>query len=411
MPSDARGPLTAATRHVSLDVIRGVGVMGILLANIVAFGLPEAAYFSPLAWGGSGLPEKTVWFLNFVFVEGRMRGLFSALFGASMLLVIDRADARGGNGVALHLRRMFWLFVFGCLHLYLFWWGDILAHYALVGVLALFFHQQRVRTLLLFSLAMLLVATVLNAGSAAALFAAAGRATPAQVALWDGFATAFGVPPCATMLDEIAAIRGSFGEAAAWRWRNAVDPFTFLPIVAPDTLGAMLLGMAGLRSGFVTGGWSRAAYARVALTCVPLSLASYAAIGWHTMASGFDQRWVYAGSLVLSLPLRTIGYVGYAAAIILLLRPAGRLTTRVAATGRMAFSNYLGTTLVMDLLFTGWGLGMFAAIGRAWLYAIVPAAWALMLICSPAWLARFRYGPLEWLWRSLVQGRTAAMRA
>ncbi|WP_343044460.1 DUF418 domain-containing protein [Sphingomonas hominis] len=403
--------MTLDARHPSLDVVRGVAVMGILLANIVAFGLPGAAYFSPLAWGGAGVAAKTAWLLNFVFVEGRMRGLFSALFGASMLLVIDRADARGENGVALHLRRMFWLFAIGYVHLYLFWWGDILTHYALCGVIALFFHQARARTLLAFALLMLLVSMVLNTASAAALFAAADRTTPADVAVWNGFASAFGVPPRGELLREIAAMRGSFGEAAAWRWQHATSPLTLLPIVAPDTLGAMLLGMAGLRSGFVTGRWSRAAYQRTALACVPLSWIGYAAIGWHTMASGFDQRWVYTGSLVLSLPLRMIGYVGYAAVIILLTQPGGRLAARIAATGRMAFSNYLGTTLLMDLIFTGWGLGQFGAIGRAWLYALVPPVWALMLVWSPAWLARYRYGPLEWLWRSLVDGRPAALRS
>jgi uncharacterized protein len=407
--------VTSDVRHPSLDVVRGVAVMGILLANIVAFGLPGAAYFSPLAWGGAGPAEKTAWLLNFILVEGRMRGLFSALFGASMLLVIDRADARGDNGAALHLRRMFWLFVIGYVHLYLFWWGDILTHYALCGVIALFFHQARVRTLLAFALMMLLVSVVLNTANAAALFAAADRSTPADVAVWNGFASAFGVPPRGELVREIAAMRGSFGEAAAWRWQHATSPLTLLPIVAPDTLGAMLLGMAGLRSGFVTGHWSQAAYRRTALVCVPLSWIGYAAIGWHTMANGFDQRWVYTGSLVLSLPLRMIGYVGYAAAIILLSRSRepshGRWRERIAAAGRMAFSNYLGTTLLMDLLFTGWGLGQFGAIGRAWLYALVPLMWALMLIWSPAWLTRYRYGPLEWVWRSLVDGRPAALRS
>ena len=402
--------MTPDARHPSLDVVRGVAVMSILLANIVAFGLPGAAYFSPLAWGGAGTAEKTAWLLNFVFVEGRMRGLFSALFGASMLLVIDRADARGDNGVALHLRRMFWLFVIGCLHLYLFWWGDILAHYALCGVFALFFHQARARTLLLLALLALLVSVVLNAASAAVLFAAASRATPADVAVWNGFASAFGVPARSDMLNEIAAMRGSFGAAAAWRWQHATSPLTLLPIVAPDTLGAMLLGMAGLRSGFVTGRWSDVAYRRIALACVPLSLIGYAAIGWHTSASGFDQRWVYTGSLVLSLPLRMIGYTGYAAMIVLLSRSTGAWSARLAATGRMAFSNYLGTTLLMDLLFAGWGLGLFGAIDRARLYALVPPIWILMLIWSPAWLARYRYGPLEWIWRSLVQRRVVALR-
>ena len=238
-----------------------------------------------------------------------------------------------------------------------------------------------------------------------------GRATPADAAVWNGFAAAFGVPERSAVVREIAAMRGSFGEAVAWRWQHAPSPLTLLPVVAPDTLGAMLLGMAGLRSGFVTGRWSRAAYARVALACLPLSLIGYAAIGWHTMATGFDQRWVYTGSLVLSLPLRMIGYTGYAALIVLLSRSSGAWSARIVAVGRMAFSNYLGTTLLMDLLFNGWGLGQFGAISRAWLYALVPPVWAVMLIWSPAWLARYRYGPLEWVWRSLVRGRAVALRA
>src|SRR5215210_5554464 len=99
-------------RHVTLDVIRGVAVMGILLANLPAFGLPGAAYFSPLAWGGTSPADITAWFATFVLVEGKMRGLFSFLFGASMLLVIDRARASGGNPAAVHFARMIVLLLF-----------------------------------------------------------------------------------------------------------------------------------------------------------------------------------------------------------------------------------------------------------------------------------------------------------
>ena len=252
-----------------------------------------------------------------------------------MLLVIERADANGGNGAALHLRRMFWLFVIGCLHLYLLWWGDILAHYALVGVIALFFCRQGTRTLVLLAIALLLLSMILNGTTAAALFAAAARTTPTDVALWNAFASAFGNPPHAESLAQVEAIRGSFAHAAAWRWDHAISPLAFLPIGGAETLGAMLLGMAALRSGFVTAAWSRRAYRRVAWLCVGASLLGYAVIGWQTMATGFDQRWVYLGSLVLSEPFRTMGYVGYAALVMLLLRPEGRLTAWLTAAGRM----------------------------------------------------------------------------
>ena len=124
---------TGVARVATLDVIRGVAVMGILIMNIVAFAMPEAAYMNPASFGSHGAVDYGVWAVNFVLVDGKMRGLFSFLFGASMLLVIERAEAKGENPLRVHYARMFWLLLFGLAHLYLLWWGDILAHYALVG--------------------------------------------------------------------------------------------------------------------------------------------------------------------------------------------------------------------------------------------------------------------------------------
>lgn len=397
-------------RYATLDVIRGVAVMGILLANIVAFGLPEAAYFSPLAWGGSEGIDRVAWFANFLFVEGRMRGLFSFLFGASMLLVIERAEANGRSGAQVHVARMFWLFVIGCLHLYLLWWGDILAHYALVGTVALLFARLSVPALLIASLFALVLAVIFSSGGAAALFAAAPQATAAQVASWDAFALAFGVPPAAHLQAEIAAVRGSLADAVAWRWNHAMNPFQFLAIGGAETLSAVLLGMGAYRSGFITGAWQRRRYVLVAAILVPLSLAGYAALGLNTLAHDLDQRWVYVASIVASAPFRVLGYIGYAALVILLVRPGGSLTIRVGAAGRMAFTNYLGTTIVMDLVFTGVGLARFGTMQRASLYLLVPVVWAMMLLGSKPWLERFSHGPFEWAWRSLARGRMQPFR-
>lgn len=397
-------------RITTLDAVRGVAVMGILLANIVAFGLPEAAYFSPLAWGGSSGANRLAWLLNVVFVEGRMRGLFSLLFGASMLLVIERAEAVGNDPARIHLARMFWLFVIGCVHLYLFWWGDILAHYALVGTIALAFHRLPARTLVLLAAAVLALAVLWGAMGAVALFASSARATPTQVATWQAFSYAFGTPPRAHLLAEIAAMRGSFLDGAAWRWSTAMNPFAFLAVGGAETLSAMLLGMAAYRSGFVTGGWSNTTYRTVALLGIGVATLGYGGLAALTLAHGFDQRWVYTAAMVASAPFRVAGFLGYAALLVLLCGRGGALVARLAAVGRMAFSNYLGTTLMMDLVFTGWGLAQFARIDRAALYLMVPPVWALMLLWSPWWLQRFAYGPFEWLWRSLARGRPQPVR-
>ncbi|HWH23216.1 MAG TPA: DUF418 domain-containing protein, partial [Allosphingosinicella sp.] len=133
--------MEAGPRIASLDIIRGVAVMGILAMNIVAFAMPFAAYLNPRAFGMEGTADYLSWLFSFIFIDGKMRGLFSFLFGASMLLGIERAGAKGEDPRKVHFRRMIWLLVFGLIHLYLIWFGDILTGYALVGMIAWFFRK------------------------------------------------------------------------------------------------------------------------------------------------------------------------------------------------------------------------------------------------------------------------------
>ena len=398
-----------ASRIVTLDVIRGVAVMGILVANLPAFALPESSYFNPAAWGGTSTADIVAWYANFVLVEGKMRGLFSLLFGASMVLVIDRARHSGASAAAIHYRRMAVLFVIGCAHLYLVWWGDILAHYALVGAIAYPFARLSAHRLVAIGITTLACSIILSGLTTMALFDSAPRLTPDQTATWDGFALAFGIPPAALLAAEIAAFRGDWWTGVAWRWQHATDPFTFVQIVGPETLSAMLFGMAGYRSGFLTGDWSRARYRRWAIVGLGIALPAYALLGAITLANDFDQRWVVFGSIFASEPVRVTGFIGYAALLMLVIRPGGRLTTWIAATGRTAFTNYLATSLLMTFIFQ-WGLGQFGGWARAQIYLLAPVVWLLMLAWSKPWLDRYRYGPMEWLWRSLSRLAPQSMR-
>jgi uncharacterized protein len=397
-------------RIPSLDVIRGIAVMGILLANLPAFAFPEAAYFSPLPAGGTALADRAAWYLNFVLVEGRMRGLFSFLFGASLLLVVTRAHAAGLSELAVHFRRMAALFAIGMVHLYLIWWGDILTHYALVGLAAFLFTRSDTRTLIVWACGFLLLGLLYDLGGYGALLDSAPRATGQQIATWTEFSRAFGVPPAADVRAEIAAMRGGWLDQVRWRWAHAHNPFQFVLLIGPQTLSAMLFGMAAYRSGMLTGEWDRPRLKTWAIIGICLSLPAYALLGLDTLASGFDQRSVYFGSIVASEPFRMIGVVGYAALFILLMRPGGWLTTRLAAVGRAAFSNYLGTSLLVTAVFYGWGLGQFAHISRATIYFVAVAVWIIMLSWSKPWLDRFAFGPLEWLWRSVARGQLQPLR-
>lgn len=383
--------------------------MGILLANIAAFALPSSAYFSPMAWGGHGAPEIAVWLANFVFVEGKMRGLFSFLFGASMLLVIERAQTAGENPARVHFSRMAVLSLFGLAHLYLIWWGDILAHYALVGAFAYIFARLRSEQLLAAACVGLGLTLFWNGGGLFAMMEAAGRDTPEAVATWTEFAKGFGIPPREWLASEIAAMQGTWLQQVAWRW-NAENPIAFLKVVGVETLTAMIFGMWAYKSGFVTGGWERSSYRKVAIVSLSIAWAAYLLLGLNTIAQGFDQRWVFFASIVASVPFRILGTIGYAALVILALSPGGWLTERLAAVGRAAFTNYLGTSILVTGIFFGWGLGQFAKWDRATIYLVPPLVWLVMLLWSKPWLERFRYGPFEWLWRSLARLQLQPMR-
>src|SRR5688572_14552376 len=143
--------MTAATepppRIATLDIVRGVAVMGILAMNIVGFGMPPEAYLNPLAYGVDSDADLASWAFSFVLIDGKMRGLFSFLFGASLLLVIQKAAAKGESPAGVHFSRTLWLLLFGYLHFYFIWYGDILTGYATIGMLAWFFRNKEPRKL------------------------------------------------------------------------------------------------------------------------------------------------------------------------------------------------------------------------------------------------------------------------
>ncbi|MBC3941474.1 DUF418 domain-containing protein [Sphingomonas albertensis] len=405
----------APTRIATLDLTRGVAVMGILASNIAAFGFPEFAYMTPASMGAPSTPDLIAWTTTFIVIDGKMRGLFSFLFGASMLLVLDRAEASGEDPATVHLRRMAWLFVFGIAHLYLLWWGDILAHYALVGAIAYMFARLPVRWLIGVGLACIAFQTVELTTLVAYTFDLHGAAhrpgaTARVITNWQLLADQFGQPSPASVTRELAIGHGGWRDLVAWRWTHAAGPITSLTATGPETLGFMLFGMAGLRSGFLTGDWSRRRYTVIAVIGIGLGWIGSAAIAAFDIAHGFDARYVALSWLALATPLRPLTIMGSAAAIILLAQPGGWLTTRVAAAGRMAFSNYLGTTVLCTTLFYGYGFGLYGALSRAQLYLVVAPICLLMLLWSKPWLDRFRYGPLEWLWRSLSRFAWQPMR-
>ena len=406
----ARSP---ADRILSLDVIRGVAVMGIFSVNIVGMAMIQIAYFYPPAYGFHSLSDRLMWLVNFLLIDGKMRALFSMLFGASSLLVIDRAVAAGRSGWKTHYARMIVLLGFGYLHFLVLWWGDILTHYAAVGMVLFLFHKLKPRTLLIVaacgfvSFAGLSGFGVWKAGTAIEHIQA-GTATPDEKKMIEkGLAS---IHPSAKDLAEDRAEHATIpAHFRAAEKEMPAGPLDFGPLFV-ETLSLMLLGMAAYKSGFLTGEWSAKRYRKVAAIGLGIGFVVYGALAARDWGSGFAPLQSFPASGGWSPCFRPLMASGWAALFILAMRPGGWLTTRFAAVGRTAFSNYLGCTIIGTLLMYGFGANLYGTLSRSQAWLIVPPVWLAMLAWSKPWLDRFHYGPFEWLWRSLSRGKLQPMR-
>jgi uncharacterized protein len=394
--------------------VRGVAVLGILAMNIVAFAMPYQAYFNPRAYGGAEGADLVSWAISFVLVDGKMRGLFSFLFGASMLLIIERALAKDEDPIPIHFRRMAWLFAFGLAHCYFIWFGDILSLYAVVGMIAFLYYPMPVPRLVgwgivfLTAQCLLMVATAWGL-RAAELAALTPGASAEAVTLWRNLAADFGRPSAQNLAETLARYRGGYDDVIRHQLTDGLlIPFAQIVEAGFETLGLMLLGMAGLKSGFLSGEWGRERYRAAARLCLGIAVPAYALLAWLIWRSGFSPAAIATWNLAATVPLRPVMVAGYAALIILLARPGGFLSERIAAAGRAAFTNYLGTSVIVTAFF--YGLGQYGRLGRAELWLVVLPLWGLMLLWSKPWLKRFRYGPFEWLWRSLARRERQPMR-
>ncbi len=392
--------------------------MGILLLNIVAFSMPDSAYINPAAWGGTDPANIAVWATNFVLFDGKMRGLFSVLFGASMLLVIQRAEASEQNARSVHLNRMAWLFVIGSAHHIVLWWGDILVPYAICGTIALLFINKDAKQLIrwaiiLLSLYFLLTCTLTAGGWWQSIEGLAPGADAETVATTNELLAGFGQPGSPMIAEQLDLYRGGFSGIFNENLANfpsaLVNTLLFFLL---DTLGLMLLGMAMLKSGFILGLWAPELYAKIARRAFAIGLGPMIALAAWVIASEYDTMVTFGAFFAFSFPFRVILTVGWAALLlwVIVRHQKSALIGRVAAAGRAAFSNYLGTSLVMTFIFYGWGLGLYGSIDRITAMVFVAGAWAIMLLWSKPWLERYRFGPAEWLWRSLARRSVQPMR-
>lgn len=424
-PSRAE-PVGKAERLAAVDVLRGVALLGILAMNIVSFAWPFSGYDNPDLSGGPGLVNRSAWMVNHLLFSGKMMSLFSMLFGAGLVLMADRADRRGVSFAWVYYRRILWLLVIGLIHAYFIWSGDILVAYALCGLVLFVFRSTSPRRLFVLGVVLIvgssLVFPVMGLGLGAVRAMAettsesistsdSGRAAMAEA--WQEMG-AFFEPTEEQYAEQLAAYRGSYWEVFPHRAQESIGfQAFFLPLFIWGIAGRMMVGMAFMKRGAFAAERSTRFYLVMASIAYGIGLPLTIVGGLDLWATDFE---VVRGT-VFGAALAMLGMVpvalGHAAVVMLVVKSGAlpRLTARLAAVGRMALTNYLTQSIVGTLLFYGYGLGLYGKLDRPQLWLIVLAIWALQLWYSPIWLARFRFGPAEWIWRSLTYLKFQPMRA
>lgn len=401
-------PVSSVERIISMDVLRGLALLGILISNMQVFSQPleDFGYRGGL-W--LGWADRWADWITVFLVEGKFYPLFSFLFGLGFSIQMDRAVARGLDFRATYRRRLFILMGFGLAHGILLWEGDVLLAYAVCGFFLLLFRDRKPRTIVVWAAVLLLLLGLLTLAVAGLVIAFSNSPEFAE-----SVAKSFGDGPLAKAEKMKAFVTGGYADAVVYRLGELVEMISGALYSVPTILGLFLFGLWAGRKKIIT----EVAGNRALLVCIfviggVLGLMGNFCGAWVLMSSsqrGDGGTWLTAiGIISIFGPVLTAAYV---AGIVLLLdrRPTLPFLPPIAAVGRMALTHYLTQSLIATTLFYGYGFGLAGHVGKLGIIGIALLIFAAQIGSSVWWLKYFRYGPLEWLWRSLTYGARQPMR-
>ena len=393
---DSPSPTPPADRILGLDVLRGFALLGILVINIRVFAMPFATLNNPTVYGDFTGGNYLVWLLGHVFAEQKFITLFTVMFGAGIVL-FSRSKAKS-EVTQLHLRRTGFLLVAGLAHAYLLWYGDILVPYAVAGLVVFFVRDWEPALLARTGILLVAVPSVLFITTGLSL-------ESAPTAGWE--------PAKAALAAEVETYQSGWLAQFDHRVPTAIGQQTSGLVLNLfwRTSGLMLVGMALFKWGVLSNERSTAFYrwllAGGLLGGLPLILGGVwysETVDWSINALYFGSQFNYWGSLLLA--------GGYIAGIMLFCRRfgGGLVTDALSAVGRTAFTNYLLQTVIATTIFYGHGLALFGRVSRIEQLGFVVAIWAVQIVLSVVWLRYFRFGPMEWLWRTVTYGERQPLR-
>ena len=371
-------------RITNLDFIRGFALLGILVMNVIAFGLPLTATTNPSTYGIDNILDWIVLVVSSVFFEYKMMGLFSMLFGVGIMIFLENAKKKTSKPKTLAIWRNFLLLFFGLLH-YSIWIGDVLAPYAICAFLLIIFPDVKKPILILSVIIFLIIAFIVITNYFSSLYDSNGNLVSQEE--WVLLASEGG---------ELSY--GSIWFPDSEAPGNIIGMWWFIGAFF-RAITLMLFGIFLYKLKIIQGNKEISFYKKISIygfsIGLPLSIYSI----YLLVSSGYDPSVLFISNIfnTLSVIPMVIGYIGVLTILNLKLRDS--ITDRLRACGRLAFSNYIVQTIFGVFILGAFGLDTFS---RAQLMIFVFIVWVIQIAWSKPILDRFNYGPLEWLWRKLT---------
>ncbi|TQV86422.1 DUF418 domain-containing protein [Aliikangiella coralliicola] len=395
-------PVTEEERFLSLDFIRGIAVFGILLMNVQVFGNVFASYVNPTVNDDFSGINQVAWFFTHIFIEQKFYTIFSMLFGAGIVLMAERATLRGVSAGAYHYRRSILLLIFGLCHGFFIWYGDILTIYGFFALLVFGGWQSSPRRLIVVGIVLTLMVSLMMLAGSSEIDEDSVREIERNF-----------FPSLEMIEKEVAAYRGSWIDNQVERVEGMITMLSFLVFVGIRIAGCMLIGMALYKLGIINGKRSTGFYRRLSAICLVPGLIAIAyganLIYQNEFKDAVKIQMLYGQiNFLVSLPV-ALGYIGL---FHLFHRSdcCAILKKKFEAVGQMAFTNYILQSVVCTSIFYGFGFGLFSSLERFEMLVVAVGVFLLQLFWSDWWLSRFRFGPIEWLWRSLVYFKLQRLR-
>ena len=403
------------TRIQSIDVLRGFALLGLLSMNIISFSMPNIAYYNPTVVMADAPLNMPIFSLMYVMADQKFMGIFSLLFGASTLLILQSSKKASISEIKLHFSRNFWLIIIGFLHGLLLWEGDVLLIYGLCALVLYFLKDFKPAILFFAGLFLFLTPVAYNLVMGWLVLHLDQSSTIWLQNYWS--------PPLHVLTQDIRLFQGDYMNQLNYRIEGSEQQYTDndgygfhglgqLVDFFGRSIGMMLIGMAAFQKGVIGDLKPSIFYLNMCLLGfaigIPLAILGLVTFHHYDFEANYS---LFLGRIPNHFATLFI-VTGYVGAITLWCRTKTLrwLQNSLAAVGKMALTNYVAQTVIAGFVFYGFGLGLYGQVNRLELLLIMLAIWSLQIVGSVIWLRCYIYGPVEWIWRSLSYGRVAKIQ-